>query len=201
MIGIYKITNPKGRIYIGQSVNIENRFYLYSINSCQKQKRLYNSLIKHGYLKHKFEVLEECSVDELNNKERYYQEKYDVLGVMGLNCVYQCTTEKRRVISLEMKTKISISNSGIKNGMYGAKHTEEFKQNRRNHKHTKESILKITERSKGGNNPNAKIVLDLSTGIFYDCVGDASFVLDLKRDCLKQKLNGKRKNNTNYIYA
>lgn len=25
MVGIYKITNPKGRIYIGQSVNIEQR--------------------------------------------------------------------------------------------------------------------------------------------------------------------------------
>lgn len=201
MIGIYKITNPKGRIYIGQSINIENRFYLYSINSCQKQKRLYNSLIKYGYSLHKFEVIEECTVDELNSKERYYQEKYNVLGEMGLNCVYQSTSEKRKIMSQEIKSKISIKNSGENNGMYGVKHTEEFKKNRREYKHTKESILKISQKSKGGNNPNAKIVLDLETGIFYDCVGDASFVLGLKRDCLKQKLNGKRKNNTNYIYA
>ena len=201
MIGIYKITSPKNRVYIGQSIDIENRFYLYSINSCHKQIRLYNSLLKYGFKNHKFEVLEECNIEELNNKERRYQEQYNVLGIMGLNCVYQCTKEKRRVISSEMKFKISFANSGIKNGMYGKKHTEEFKQNRRNHQHTKETILKIQERSKGGNNPKAKIVLDLSTGIFYDCVGDASFVLGLKRDCLKQKLNGRRRNNTNYIYA
>lgn len=201
MIGIYKITNPKGRIYIGQSINIESRFYNYSIASCHKQRRLHNSLLKYGYLNHKFEVIEECSIDELNSKERHYQEQYDVLSAMGLNCVYQCTNEKRKVISSEVKNRISIGNSGVNNGMYGTKHTEEFKQNRRNYKHTEESLLKIQQRSKGGNNPNAKIVLDLSTGIFYDCVGDASFVLGLKRDCLKQKLNGKRSNNTTYIYA
>lgn len=200
-IGIYKITSPSNRIYIGQSIDIEKRFYLYSIHSCSKQKRLYNSLLKHGFSNHKIEILELCDVLKLNERERYYQEFYDVLSKNGLNCVYQCTNEKKRVISQEMKSKISLKNKGLNNGMYGIKHTEEFKQNRRNHKHTQESILKIQERSKGGNNPNAKIVLDLSTGIFYDCVGDASVILGMKRDCLKQKLNGKRKNNTNYIYA
>jgi len=201
MIGIYKITSPTNRIYIGQSIDISNRFYIYSINSCYKQKRLYSSLKKYGFDKHKFEVLCECEISELNKIERYYQEFYNVLSPMGLNCVYQCTEEKKRLISNEMKNKISIANSGVKNGMYGIKHTEKFKQDRRNYKHTKESIYKISERSKGGNNPNAKIVIDLNTGIFYDCVGDAAIVLGLKRDNLKQWLNGRRKNKSNYVYA
>lgn len=201
MIGIYKITNPKNRVYIGQSIDIEKRFYYYSIKSCFKQKRLYNSLLKYGFENHKFEILCECEPEELNNKERYYQELYNVLSKNGLNCVYQCTKEKRRVISEVMKNKISFANKGVKNGMYGVKQTEEFKKQRRSYRHTKENIEKIAERSKGGNNPNAKIVIDLSTGIFYSCVGDAAFVLGIKRDTLKQRLNGRRTNKTSYIYA
>ena len=37
MIGIYKITNPKGKIYIGQSINIENRFKVYKRYNCKGQ--------------------------------------------------------------------------------------------------------------------------------------------------------------------
>ena len=201
MIGIYKITNPKKRVYIGQSIDIEKRFYYYSIKSCHKQKRLYNSLLKYGFESHKFEILCECDLEELNDKERYYQELYNVLSKNGLNCVYQCTKEKRKVITEEMKIKISIANSGTKNGMYGRKQTEDFKMKRRSYRHTKENLAKIAERSKGGNNPNAKLVLDLNTGIFYSCVGDAAFVLGINRDTLKQRLNGRRTNKTSYIYA
>lgn len=201
MIGIYKITSPTNRIYIGQSIDIKNRFYLYSIKSCCKQKRLYSSLLKYGVKNHNFEILEICEILELNKRERHYQEFYNVLSPMGLNCVYQNTSEKRRIISNEMKNKISIANSGKNNGMYGVLKSEEFKQQRRYYKHTKESIDKISKSSKGGNNPNAKIVLDLNTGIFYNCVGDAADVLGLKRDNLKQWLNGRRKNKSDYIYV
>ena len=50
MQGIYKITNPKGKIYIGQSVNIEKRFSSYkSIRNCHYQIKLFNSLKKYGF--------------------------------------------------------------------------------------------------------------------------------------------------------
>jgi group I intron endonuclease len=201
MIGIYKITSPSGKIYIGQSQDIKLRFYYYSIASCFRQRRLYHSLKKYGSENHIFEIIEECSIDELNKKERYYQELYDVIGKNGLNCIYQGTDEKRKVISDIMKEKISFANKGSKNGMYGVKKSEEQKQARRDYKHTPESLEKIGNSSRGGNNAKAKLVLDLNTGIFYYCVGDAAFVLGLKRDTLKQRLNGIRKNKTSYIYA
>ena len=201
MIGIYKITNPKNRVYIGQSIDIEKRFSFYKRLSCKGQKKLYNSFLKYKIENHKFQVLCECNIDELNDKERYYQELHNVLSKNGLNCVYQCTKEKRKVISEVMKNKISFANKGVKNGMYGVKHTEEFKKQRRNYRHTKENIEKISQRSKGGNNPNAKIVIDLSTGIFYDCVSDAAFVLGMSRSMLTDRLIGTTKNKTSYIYA
>ena len=56
MIGIYKITNPKGRVYIGQSLNINRRFATYKIEACKGQTRLYASFKKYGVEKHKFEM-------------------------------------------------------------------------------------------------------------------------------------------------
>jgi hypothetical protein len=48
MIGIYKITSPSKKVYIGQSVNIEKRKYFYEIGNCKKQIKLYNSIKKYG---------------------------------------------------------------------------------------------------------------------------------------------------------
>lgn len=117
MIGIYKITNPNGKIYIGQSINIEKRFYAYSKMHCRKQPALYASLIKHGIKNHKFEILCECIESELNAKERYYQDLYDVINVNGLNCrltrcndrsgkVKQSVIDKRK-FTMSKKIKIT----------------------------------------------------------------------------------------------
>jgi group I intron endonuclease len=201
MIGIYKITNPKGRVYIGQSIDIYKRFYMYRFLHCKKQVRLYNSFLKYGYENHKFEIICECDELDLNKKERYYQEFYDVLSENGMNCVYQGYDGKSGKRSEETKRKISIKNKGSNNGMYGVKMTKEQKEIRRDYKHTKEAKSKISKRSYRGNNPNAKIVLDLNTGVYYGCVADAAEVLDIPRDRLKSYLNGRRKNKTSYIYA
>ena len=85
MIGIYKITSPTGKIYIGQSTNIENRKYYYSSIKCNKQHKLYNSLQKQGWEQHMFEIIEECSLDQLNEREIHWGLYYDVLGENGLN--------------------------------------------------------------------------------------------------------------------
>ena len=46
MIGIYKITNPNNRIYIGQSTNIEARWEKYKKDSDNKNFVLYDLVIK-----------------------------------------------------------------------------------------------------------------------------------------------------------
>ena len=73
MIGIYKITNPNNKVYIGQSRNIRRRFSAYKRLECKKQVKLFNSLNKYGVINHKFEVIIELdkniSQEELNNYE------------------------------------------------------------------------------------------------------------------------------------
>ena len=85
--------------------------------------------------------------------------------------------------------------------MFGKNLSKEHIKILKSYKHTEEAICKISLRSSGENNPNAKLVLNLETGIFYGCVKDAAETINLKPNTLKQKLNGKRKNNTYFIYA
>ena len=114
MIGIYKITSPSGKVYIGQSRNIKIRKWKYKKLYCDSQVKLYRSLKKYGFDKHKFEVIHYCEIEELNELERYYQELYDCVD-NGLNCFYTQTSEKPRIVSEETKRKMSIAFSGFKN--------------------------------------------------------------------------------------
>ena len=72
MIGIYKIQSPVGKIYIGQSTDIKKRWEYYKRLACKKQPKLYNSLNKYGSDNHIFEVIEECNIDQLDEREIYW---------------------------------------------------------------------------------------------------------------------------------
>lgn len=75
MIGIYKITNNlDGKVYIGQASNLERRI------SEHKQKRTptiddYINVL--GVENFAFEVLEECSLEELDIKEQKYIQQFN----------------------------------------------------------------------------------------------------------------------------
>lgn len=102
MIGIYKITSPNGKIYVGQSINVESRLAQYKkFQNCSSQPILYNSLKKYGVDKHKFEVITECLENQLNDLERYYQEIYSCVGKNGLNCRYVKTEDRSGSFSKE----------------------------------------------------------------------------------------------------
>ena len=81
MIGIYKITNLiNGHSYIGLSTHIEDRWQ-YHKTPCnwerEKNKTLYQAILKYGIENFDFEILEECEPELLNEKEKYYIKKYD----------------------------------------------------------------------------------------------------------------------------
>lgn len=106
MIGIYKITNPNGKIYIGQSINIEKRFDRYkTLQHCKQQIKLYNSFLKYGVNNHIFEIIEECEIKDLNKRERYWQVFYNVL-INGLNLKLTKSDSERYEISNDSKNKI-----------------------------------------------------------------------------------------------
>lgn len=54
---------------------------------------------------------------------------------------------------------------------------------------------------KRGNHGQAKLVLDLQTGIYYDCLLDAADAKNLNYGTQKNKMGGFGKNNTSLIYV
>lgn len=120
--GIYRITSPSGRVYIGQAEEIPARWATYKqLNvGVKRQTKLWRSFKKYGVNSHIFEVLEGCSIEDLNCRERYWQDFYDVLNG-GLNCILQECGEKRRVFSEETLRKKSEALKGENNPMYGLK--------------------------------------------------------------------------------
>ena len=78
--GIYKITNKiNNKIYIGQSVNIEQRFYTHCSDALYKADNNYfhNAIRKYGKENFYIEIIEECPEEELNDREIYWISKYN----------------------------------------------------------------------------------------------------------------------------
>lgn len=82
MIGIYKITNLiNNKVYIGQSVNIAQRWNKhrssYNNNGLHTYNYpLYQAFRKYGMDNFKFEIIEECQSVDLNQKETYWIKFY-----------------------------------------------------------------------------------------------------------------------------
>lgn len=89
--GIYKITNIKNQMcYIGQAKDMRKRLNEHlkkglGIDTPQGNK-LYQAMLEDGIDSFTFELLEECSEEELNSKERYYIELYNSIDY-GYNSI------------------------------------------------------------------------------------------------------------------
>ena len=145
MIGIYKITSPSGKIYIGQTTNYSKRHNAYKNHKCKGQPKLFASIEKYGFINHTIEIIKECQVEDLNYYERYYQEYYESV-LNGLNLRYTATTDKSGFMSEESKKRMSDSGKG-------KIITEEWRKNLglvwlgRNH--TEETKKKMSDAAKG----------------------------------------------------
>lgn len=218
MIGIYKITSPTKKVYIGQSIDIKRRFATYKRNNPRnKQPRLYASFKKYGVENHKFEILCECEIHELNSKERYYQELFDATGINSLNCVLQKTNdldyftsiETRKKISekakgrkhtIESKLKLSLAHAGKK---LSFEHKEKLRLKLIGRKgHTKKATEETKEKCRLNSSKHlSKIVLDFNTGVFYESAKQVSDLYGFKQSSFRGKLNGNNPNNTQFKYV
>ena len=90
MIGIYKITNKINyKVYIGQSINIEERWKQHKIYYSNKNLKEYNTkfykaIRKYGIENFDFEVIEECPIELLNEREKYWIYIFDSFN-LGYN--------------------------------------------------------------------------------------------------------------------
>jgi group I intron endonuclease len=223
IVGIYKITNPKGAVYIGESKDIYKRWKTYKRLYCEDQPKLYNSFVKYGVENHTFEIIKECKAEEIPYYERHYQEYYNVLDrELGLNLKYRSTNEKKELPSEETRKKMSdirlekFKNGEIKSwnkGRTGVYSEDKIKEMTRN-LHTKEVRKKIADKKRGVKHSedhkskikksckgiNSKKVINTETGETYNGLTEMCEILNISYNTMKPKLNGARKNNTPFRY-
>lgn len=128
MIGIYKIQNKiNKKIYIGQSINIEDRTKQHLRNAFNENTHTYNyplsrSIRKYGVENFITEVLETTSIDTLTEKEQYWINHYNsknkgynqedaAESKKGESCNFAKLTDEKhlRIIDLLKNTKILMS--------------------------------------------------------------------------------------------
>lgn len=170
MIGVYKITNPLGEIYIGSSKEIYKRIKHYEKLNCKTQTKLYNSLLIYGWNNHIFEIIEECKEIDLRTKERFWQEFYNVLD-KGLNLQYTKTPLKKSVFSIETRTKMSNSLKGKEAYNKGIPLT-------------KEQIQKRTDKQ-------AFVYINIETFIFYS-FNELIDYYGFKKTTLRRRIKSKK---------
>lgn len=160
--GIYSIENKTNhKKYIGQSVNIKNRWCHHKAdlkNGEHDNDYLQKSWNKYGDQNFEFKILEECSENMLNDRERYY---IDLYNTMNRDYGYNLKSggQDKNYATEDVKNKISKGNKkyykehpeakiqssinaykqwsnpeikakiiGENNGMYGKTHMEEAKK-------------------------------------------------------------------------
>lgn len=206
IIGIYKITSPSEKVYIGQSKNILFRWnYHYKKYHCKKQRHLYNSLIKYGYDNHKFEILEVCEIEYLDKAEIYYIERYNATNRdVGLNhraggngkVASQETKElmRQRALgntnmlgkhhSIKSKKLIRKKKTGVKLSEFTRK---KMSETRKGYKHSEETKDKLSKANKF-----TRKIKNIKTGNMYDSITKAALIESISQGTIYRGLKDGR---------
>lgn len=87
MIGIYMYKNKiNSKIYVGQSVDIERRHKEHSRRGVEASaQQIDQAILKYGLENFDFKVLEECTAEELSNRESHWIQLLDCIAPKGYN--------------------------------------------------------------------------------------------------------------------
>lgn len=136
LVGIYKIISPSGRVYIGQSWNIRQRWYAYRSYAAKKQPLLQASLKKYGAHAHEYSILMMLPSDVeqrvMDEAECFFIALFRESGVRMLNLMSggfggKHSEETKRLIGQKSKGHPPTSTS-FKTGQVRIR-TEEWKRN------------------------------------------------------------------------
>lgn len=214
--GIYKIYWGNCEyFYFGQAVDLVRRkkqhFSRLRVNKHDNYK-LQQVFNKYGDFS--FCILEYCSVDLLDQKEELLlKENFNNKFCCNLVC---CVKGSRgRIVTDELRKKLSDarinlsaeSRLNISNGQKGKINPQSQKDKARIFmlnvsNEYRENMRRIkTGTYTGSQNHSSKIVIDNSTGVFYESLKEASKYSYYNYGYLKMMLSGKSRNKTNLNYC
>ncbi len=144
IVGIYKITNPKGKVYIGQSVNITRRKNTYKNFKSPSQPKIYNSIKKYSWENHIFEIIEECTLEQLSERETYWKQYYLDKNDGDWDMVLFCNLHDNGTGPLtdETKRKIGDANRGRK---YSEEACQKISVKLKGRKYSEETLKKLSQ--------------------------------------------------------
>jgi group I intron endonuclease len=210
MIGIYAIRQiSTGRVYVGSSVNIKKRWqvHLRQLDSdIHHSVFLQRSWNKSGSSDFAFEILEQCSKEQLIERENFHMKvnlhkllnsnKRASLGFSGVHSEESkakmsssFSIERRKQISERMKIRMSnLSTEQI----------EKYRQTSSGRRHSEESKQKISKAVMGKINPpqniaatkeaNSKKVQHIQTGKIFNSFTEAGLFFGCSRVTIKNKI-------------
>lgn len=175
------------KMYIGQSTDIEKRWYEHK-KRLNRNNHINNNLQNdwniYGEDNFKFEIIIECTIDELDELEISYIKKYNTyengynytIGGKG-SYGYKHSEETKELLremrlgttlTEETKEKLSKSHKGENNHLYGKNLTEETKKkisdSLKGNTHTEETKKKISETLKNNPPNNLKLICIFPNG-------------------------------------
>lgn len=116
------------KIYVGQTSDLKARMSHYKRNDCKTQKIINSSISKYGWENHKVDIIEECDINILNEKEMYWIGFY-----------------KSNICKYPDENGMNLTDGG--DGIRGYKHSDETKEKIRQYNYNKspETIEKIRQ--------------------------------------------------------
>lgn len=203
--GIYKLTSPSGKVYIGQTVQLNARLNKYKNGHIKNQSYIYNAIKKYDFDNFIVEILYETKkkynhlnimLDVLEKKFiKFYKSNNPEFGynlMSGGTNGYRHSEETKRKISVKRKEYLSIDENieKLKQSMVGRKKPE----------YTKERSKKISEAL-----TKRFIIIEQYTldGIYLRDWNGATEVekeLNIKKSNICKVLKGERKTTGGYIW-
>lgn len=221
--GIYRLYwDNNDYYYYGQSVNLKRRMATHK-ESAKKNKhrnpKIQSLVNKYGMFN--FEIVQYCTIEELNSTEQTYLDKHFGDKTCCNMCPIAASSKGRKyegdVLERIRNSRIKGRMKGEGNPFYGKKHTQETKDlmsklrtgkkypalslAKKGCKASEETKKKLSIARSYGGAPKAKIVLDIVNGIFYSCAKEVSDLYGYNPSSFRAALNGRRKNKTNFVYV
>lgn len=222
MTGIYKITNTiNQKIYIGQASDYQKRIKSHKANFNRfikdpiKHKSgclfLYNAFKKYGIDNFVFELIEECDVIDLNEREQHWldfhqsynrENGYNLAKIAGSCLGVKHDDAFKKKISDFAKTRL-----GDKNPFYGKSHSNETREKIRKtktgskmpdgfvEKWSKHKIWELNKKEILQYDIWGKLVKK------WDCLNDASENTNIKIGRISECLHGKQPTAGGFIWV
>lgn len=203
---IYEFVNKiNGKVYVGQAKDFKSRLrcHKYHYKSNKKNSPFYAALRKYGWDNFFINIIEECNVELLNDREEYWINEKKCLYPNGYNLM---KGGGQYEMSENTKNKLSNKRKGIK---FSPEHIENLRKSHLGIKLSNETKKKLSDINKGKihseetriklrySNPNRKEVGRFTEeGILickYESIKEAARILKCNVGHLSECCNGKRK--------